>query len=154
MRRKSFARTGEVIALAREAASRGGSYDSHIRDESSYTVGLAAAVDEAIAIAIGRDAHLPTHISRIKALGVDVEGQAPVIIAGGKAARRIGQDVTADRYPWSASGTRLVPSLIPLWAQDGGRAALLARFDDARLAVACAPACPTTFAGSAVQTSC
>jgi N-acyl-D-amino-acid deacylase len=130
---QSFARTDEVVALAREAGSRGGSYDSHIRDESSYTVGLAAAIDEAIAI--GREARLPVHISHIKALGVDVEGQAPAIIAKVTAARRAGQDVTADQYPWSASGTSLVASLVPLWAQDGGRAALLARFDDRALAV-------------------
>ena len=61
-------------------------------------------------------------ISRhIKALGVDVQGQAPAIIAKIEAARRAGQTVTADQYPWSASGTSLVASLVPLWAQDGGR---------------------------------
>lgn len=129
---QSFARTDEVVALAREAGVRGGKYDSHIRDESSYTVGLAAAIDEAIAI--GRDARLPVHISHIKALGVDVQGQAPAIIAKVEAARRVGQAVTADQYPWSASGTSLVAALIPLWAQDGGRSALLGRFDDAALA--------------------
>lgn len=129
---QSFARTDEVVALAREAGRRGGTYDSHVRDESSYTVGLHAAVDEAIAI--GRDASLPVHISHIKALGVDVQGQAPAIIAKVEAARRAGQKVTADQYPWSASGTSLVAALIPLWAQDGERPAMLARFDDPALA--------------------
>jgi N-acyl-D-amino-acid deacylase len=125
---QSFATTEEVIALAREAALRGGIYDSHIRDESSYTIGLAAAVDEAIAI--GRDAGLPVNISHIKALGVDVHGQAPAIIARVEAARRAGQGITADQYPWSASGTSLVAALVPRWAQDGGRDALLRRFDN------------------------
>jgi len=129
---QSFAATEEVVALAREAGLRGGVYDSHIRDESSYTVGLSAAIDEAIAI--GREGGLPTHISHIKALGVDVQGQAPAIIAKVEAARRAGQKVTADQYPWSASGTSLVASLMPLWAQDGGRPALLARLDDPALA--------------------
>lgn len=129
---QSFARTDEVVALAREAGKRGGVYDSHIRDESSYTVGLAAAIDEAIAI--GKGGGLPTHISHIKALGVDVQGQAPAIIAKVEAARRSGQKVTADQYPWSASGTSLVASLMPLWAQDGGRSPLLERFDDPALA--------------------
>ena len=129
---QSFARTAEVVALAREAGTRGGTYDSHIRDESSYTVGLHAAIDEAIAI--GRAARLPVNISHIKALGADVHGQAPAIIARVEAARRRGQKVTADQYPWSASGTTLVSALIPLWAQDGGRAALLERFDDPALA--------------------
>lgn len=128
---QSFAKTGEVVALAREAGRRGGVYDSHIRDESSYTIGLAAAVDEAIAI--GRDAGLPVNISHIKALGVDVQGQAPAIVARVEAARRAGQAVTADQYPWSASGTSLAAALVPGWAQDGGRARLLERFDDPAL---------------------
>jgi len=125
---QSFAATDEVVALAREAGARGGVYDSHIRDESSYSIGLGAAVDEAIAI--GRDARLPVNISHIKALGVDVHGQAPAIIARIEAARRAGQRITADQYPWSASGTSLAAALVPRWAHDGGRAALLRRFDD------------------------
>ena len=129
---QSFCKTDEVIAQAREAAKRGGYYDSHIRDESSYTVGLDAAIDEEIQIA--REAHIPAHISHIKALGVDVQGKAPEIIARINKARAAGLDVTASQYPWSASGTSLVASLIPLWAQDGGRPAMLKRFDDPSLA--------------------
>lgn len=129
---QSFAAPEEVVALAREAATRGGVYDSHIRDESSYSVGLAAAVDEAIAV--GREARLPVNISHIKALGVDVHGQAPAIIAKVEAARAAGQQVTADQYPWSASGTTLAAALVPRWAHDGGRDALLRRFGDAAVA--------------------
>ena len=129
---QSFASTAEVIALAAEAGTRGGVYDSHIRDESSYSIGLAAAIDEAIAI--GREARLPVNISHIKALGVDVHGQAPAIVERIEAARRAGQRVTADQYPWSASGTSLVAALVPRWAQDGGREALLRRLDDAAVA--------------------
>ena len=129
---QSFARTDEVIALAREAAGRGGIYDSHIRDESNYTVGLASAIDEAIEI--GRTAGIPVHIAHIKALGVDVQGQAPQIVAKIAAARARGEAVTADQYPWLASGTSLVASLMPPWAQDGGRPALLRRLADPELA--------------------
>lgn len=125
---QSFAQTDEVVALAREAAVRGGIYDSHIRDESSYNIGLSGAIDEALAI--GRRAGMPVHIAHIKALGVDVQGQAPQIVAKIEAARRAGQNVTADQYPWSASGTSMVASLVPRWAQDGGRAEMLKRFDD------------------------
>lgn len=124
---QSFAKTDEVVALAREAAAHGGLYDSHIRDESSYTVGLRAGVDEAIAI--GRAAELPVNISHIKALGVDVHGQASAIIAAIEAARRAGVRVTADQYPWDASGTSLVAALVPAWAQEGGREAMLRRFN-------------------------
>jgi len=129
---QSFSKTDEVVALSAEAARYGGYYDSHIRDESSYNIGLLAAIDEAIQIA--RDAHIPVHISHIKALGVDLQGKAPEVIAHINAARAAGLDVTASQYPWSASGTSLVASLIPLWAQDGGRPALLKRFDDPSLA--------------------
>lgn len=125
---QSFARTAEVAALAGEAGRRGGFYDSHIRDESSYGIGLAGAIREALEI--GRIGELPVHIAHIKALGVDVHGQAPAIIATIERAQAEGQKVTADQYPWSASGTSLVAALVPRWAQDGGRAALLKRFDD------------------------
>ena len=129
---QSFSKTNEVVALSAVAGARGGYYDSHIRDESNYTVGLLAAIDEAIGIA--RDAHIPVHISHIKALGVDLQGKAPEVIAKIEAARAAGLDITASQYPWSASGTSLVASLIPLWAQDGGRPALLKRLDDPSLA--------------------
>ncbi len=120
-----FAKTEEVIELAREAAKRGGIYDTHQRDESSYDVGLLRSTEEAIRI--GREAGLPVHIAHIKALGVDVQGEAPRVIALIDAARRDGVDVTADQYPWAASGTSLEASLLPGWSVDGGRDALLAR---------------------------
>ncbi|HWU94477.1 MAG TPA: amidohydrolase family protein, partial [Sphingomonas sp.] len=125
---QSFARRDEVVALARVAAEKGGIYDSHLRDESSYTIGLKGAVAEAIEI--GREAGIPVHIAHIKALGVDVQGQAQAIIAQVEAAQKAGQVVHADQYPWSASGTGLSAALMPRWAQDGGRAAMLKRFED------------------------
>lgn len=126
---QSYARRDEVVALAKVAAARGGIYDSHIRDESSYTIGLAGAVEEALAV--GRGAGIPVHIAHIKALGVDVHGQSGAIIAQIEKAQKAGQVVHADQYPWSASGTGLSAALLPRWAQDGGRAAMLERFDDA-----------------------
>ena len=125
---QSFAKRDEVVALAKAAAAKGGIYDSHLRDESSYTIGLPAAVDEALSI--GRDANIPVHIAHIKALGVDVHGQAGAVIAQIEKAQKAGQIVHADQYPWSASGTGLSAALLPRWAQDGGRAAMLKRFDD------------------------
>ncbi|MBM7406253.1 MULTISPECIES: N-acyl-D-amino-acid deacylase family protein [Sphingomonas] len=125
---QSFAKRDEVVALAGVAGEKGGIYDSHIRDESSYTIGLKGAIDEALTI--GRDAHLPVHIAHIKALGTDVQGQAPAIIAMIESAQKAGQVVHADQYPWSASGTGLSAALLPRWAQDGGRSALMKRFAD------------------------
>lgn len=125
---QSFASTEEVVAVAREAALRGGLYDSHQRDESSYTIGLLESTREAIRI--GREAGMPVHFGHIKALGVDVHGQAQAVIDLIEAARAEGQRVTADQYPWLASGTGLEAALLPRWSVDGGREALLRRLDD------------------------
>ena len=121
----SYANTEEVIALARVAAAHGGIYDSHMRDESSYTIGLVASVQETLRI--GRDANIPVHISHIKALGVDVWGQSDTVIALVRAARASGLRVTADQYPYLASGTSVGASLLPRWAEAGGGDSLRAR---------------------------
>lgn len=121
----SYATTEEVIELAKVAAAKGGRYDSHIRDESSYTIGLIASVQEVIRI--GREAKLPVHISHIKALGVDVWGQSDTVIAIMAAARREGVDITGSQYPYAASGTGVGASLLPRWAEAGGRDSLLTR---------------------------
>lgn len=125
---QAFADTAEVVAVAREAARRGGLYDTHQRDESSYGPGLLESTREAIRI--GREAGLPVHIAHIKALGVDVHGMADQVIGIIEAARADGVRVTADQYPWLASGTGLTAALVPTWARDGGPEALLERLDD------------------------
>jgi N-acyl-D-aspartate/D-glutamate deacylase len=115
----SYSSTEEVIELAKVAAAKGGNYDSHIRDESSYTIGLLNAVREVVRI--GREAHLPVHISHIKALGVDVWGRSDSVIAIMTKARAEGVDITAAQYPYTASGTSVGASLLPRWAEvDGG----------------------------------
>jgi N-acyl-D-amino-acid deacylase len=124
----SYATTDEVIELARVAAAKGGLYDSHLRDESSYTIGLVGAVNEAIRI--GREARIPIHISHIKALGMDVWGQSDSVIGIIRKARASGVVVTADQYPYTASGTSLGASLLPRWAEAGGRDSLRARAND------------------------
>ncbi len=124
----SYSSTEEVIELAKVAAGFGGIYDSHLRDESSYTIGLIGAVNEALRI--GREAHIPIHISHIKALGADVWGQSDTIIALVRQARASGLDVTADQYPYTASGTSVGASLLPRWAEVGGRDSLRVRASD------------------------
>ncbi len=124
----SYASTDEVIDLAKVAAQRGGIYDTHLRDESSYTVGLIGAVNEAIKI--GREAHMRIHISHIKALGTDVWGQSDTVIALINNARAAGIDVVACQYPYTASGTSVGAALLPRWAEEGGRDSLLARIAD------------------------
>lgn len=114
----SYSSTEEVIALASVAAAHGGIYDTHMRDESSYTVGLLASVRETIRI--GREAHIPVMISHIKALGADVWGQSKDVIALVDEARKQGVNVTASQYPYTASGTSVTAALVPRWAEANG----------------------------------
>ena len=124
----SYATTEEVIELAKAAAAAGGIYDSHLRDEDSYTIGLLGAVREAIRIA--REAKIPVHISHIKALGPEVWGQSTQVIELIRAARAGGLEITADQYPYTASGSSVTASLVPRWAEVGGNAGLLQRIGD------------------------
>jgi N-acyl-D-aspartate/D-glutamate deacylase/dipeptidyl aminopeptidase/acylaminoacyl peptidase len=124
----SYAKTEEVIELAMVAAERGGVYDTHQRDESSYTIGLLASIEEVIRI--GREAKIPVHISHIKALGADVWGQSAKAIEIINSARHEGVNVTANQYPYVASGTSLSAALLPRWAEAGGRQETLKRIDD------------------------
>jgi N-acyl-D-aspartate/D-glutamate deacylase len=123
----SYSSTAEVIELSKIAAAHGGIYDTHQRDESSYTIGLLASTQEVLRI--GREAHIPVHFSHIKALGVDVWGDADTVISMIHAAQREGLTVSACEYPYDASGTSLVSALIPRWAEVGGRDSLVARIN-------------------------
>jgi N-acyl-D-amino-acid deacylase len=102
------ATTEEVVALARVAARHGGLYVSHIRDEADLTF---EALEEALRI--GREARLPVQISHIKLGTAGVWGRARDAVALINRARRRGQDVTADCYPydaWHSTIRVLVPS--------------------------------------------
>ena len=127
----SYAETEEVIELAKIAAQYDGVYDTHLRDESSYTIGLLGAVEEAIEI--GEKADIPVHIAHIKALGRDVWGQSGDIIGLVSAAHERGVAVTADQYPWRASGTSLSSSLLPRWVQADSDDAMFERLDNTDL---------------------
>ena len=122
----SYSSTEEVIELARIAAQHGGIYDTHMRDESSYSIGLLGSVRETIRI--GEEAHLPVMISHIKALGADVWGQSKDVIALIDEARKAGVKITASQYPYTASGTSVTAALVPRWAEADG--ALLKNLDD------------------------
>ncbi len=127
----SFSSTDEVVALARVAADFGGVYDTHMRDESAYTIGLLASVKEAITIA--EDADIPVHISHLKALGREVWGQSGDVISMVNAARERGLKVTANQYPYRASGTRFSAALIPGWVRADSKEAMFERLDNADL---------------------
>jgi N-acyl-D-amino-acid deacylase len=125
---QSYASTEEVIAVLKGATSYGGVYDTHQRDESSYTIGLLNSVREAIRI--GRETGLITNLGHVKALGVDVWGKADSVLLLMREERARGHMVVADQYPWTASGTSLGAALLPRWSQAGGRDSLMLRIAD------------------------
>lgn len=125
---QSFSKTDEVIALAKVAAQYGGIYDTHMRDEDSYSIGLLGAIDETLRI--GREAHILVHISHIKALGPEVWGESVQAIATINAARAAGQKVLACQYPYTGSGTSLPASLLPPWAHEGTQEQVAERLND------------------------
>jgi len=119
-----YAKTDELIALAKIAATYGGIYATHMRSEGASE---NAAVDEAFRI--GRQAQIPVEIFHLKVSGKPRWGNMPKLIARIQAARDSGLDVTADMYPYLAGATSLASSLPP-WVANGGPAKLLARLHD------------------------
>jgi N-acyl-D-amino-acid deacylase len=117
-----YAKTDEIIELAKMAAEQGGIYTSHIRDEG-FT--LLESIDEAIEV--GRKAHMPVEISHLKASLRSNWYKMSLAIQKIDAARAEGLDVSADMYPYNAFCTTML-SLIPSWAQVGGIADLIKRF--------------------------
>jgi len=119
-----YAKTEELIALAREAAKFGGSYASHIRNEGD---GILPALDEAFRI--GREAGIPVEIWHLKAAGKANWGRMPEIVAHIEQARRSGVDVAADTYAYPAWFNSF-SAIIPPWAHDGGDQKLVERLKD------------------------
>ena len=124
----TFAPTSEYIALNRIVAEYGGVHQSHIRDESNYSVGVVAAVDEIIEIT--RESGVTGVVTHIKALGPAVWGTSGKINRNIARARSQGLPVFTDQYPYSASATSMMSALVPAWAREGGGEALRQRLDD------------------------
>ncbi len=124
----SYAKTEELVELARVVAPYGGVYTSHIRDEGDFSIGVVAAVDEVIRIS--REARLPGIVTHIKVLGPHVWGYSNALVHRIDRARSEGVEVFADQYPYTASATGLTGALVPPWAQVDGDSAMLRRIDD------------------------
>lgn len=120
----SFAKTEELIALAKAAAKHHGFYASHIRSEAKN---IGDALDEAFTIA--REAKLPVEVWHLKVAGRANWGRMKEVIGRIEAARAAGLDVTANMYPYVASANGL-DATIPDWAHDGGVDAMIARIKD------------------------
>ncbi len=119
-----YAKTDELIALAKVASQYGGIYATHIRSEGQTEM---QAVDEAFEI--GREANLPVEIFHLKVSGKSRWGSMPELVAKIQAARDSGLNVAASMYPYLAGATALA-SCLPPWVADGGTEKLLARLHD------------------------
>ncbi|WP_345269724.1 N-acyl-D-amino-acid deacylase family protein [Nibrella viscosa] len=121
----TYARTPEIVNLAKAAARYGGVYASHIRNEGQE---VSKAIEEAIQI--GREAGIAVQISHFKVASKPLWGFSKQTISMVDAARREGIDVTVDQYPYTASSTTLL-STIPSWALADSDSIVLTRFHDA-----------------------
>jgi len=119
-----YAKTEEIIALAREASKFGGIYATHMRSEADA---ISASIDETVRI--GREAHIPVEIWHLKVAGKANWHRMPEIIAKIDAARAEGVDVSADTYAYPAWENGF-SAFIPPWAHDGGDAKLIERLQD------------------------
>jgi N-acyl-D-amino-acid deacylase len=119
-----YAKTDELIALAKIAAEYDGLYASHIRNEGDS---LLEAFDEFLTIA--RDAGIRAELYHMKASGRANWHKLADLFAKIEAARAEGLHVTADIYTYHASATGL-NAIMPPWVQEGGREAWTRRLTD------------------------
>jgi N-acyl-D-amino-acid deacylase len=117
----SYADTAEIIELAKVVSEKNGLYFTHMRNEADA---LLESVKETIEI--GRQACIPVQIAHHKTVGERNWGKVKQSLEMIVEARKQGVDVTLDQYPYIASSTSLT-SIIPGWAHEGGRDALVDR---------------------------
>lgn len=119
-----FAKTEEIVELAKVVSPYDGIYASHMRQEDWR---IYEALDEVFRIA--REAHVRAEVSHIKLAGERSWGQADKVLARIEQARSEGLDITEDQYAYTASSTQ-ISQLIPDAAFDGGRTNFLERLAD------------------------
>ena len=111
----TFAKTEELIELAKVASASDGIYVSHMRDEGND-------IDDALAelFRIAREARIRAEVSHIKLSGKNNWGRPGEIIDALEKARAEGLDITQDQYAYAASSTG-ISQIIPDWAREGGK---------------------------------
>jgi N-acyl-D-amino-acid deacylase len=119
-----YAKTDELIALAKVAAEYDSMYISHLRSEGNDFFG---ALDEFLRIA--REANIRAEIYHLKAAGSNNWPKLDGVIARIEAARQSGLKITADMYPYTAGSTGL-DAVMPPWVQEGGYEAWAGRLKD------------------------
>ena len=111
----TFAKTDEIVALAKVASAHGGVYASHMRYENTRII---EALDELLTIA--REAKIPAEVSHLKLSGPSAWGRADEVSAYLDKARAEGLKITHDQYAYTASSTG-ISQLIDAEFREGGR---------------------------------
>ncbi len=119
-----FAKTDEIIELAKVARRHGGIYATHQRSEAN-------ALDESLeeVFEIARRARIPVEIWHLKTAYQKNWGRMPEVLEKIRKARAQGLDITADVYPYIAGSTSL-SACLPPWALEGGTEKMLGRLRD------------------------
>jgi len=108
-----YSESGELVELCSVVARYGGLYTTHMRDQEA---GLLDSVEESLRV--GREAGVPVQIAHHKAMGEAYWGRVKDSLAMVDEARRRGQDVTLDVYPYTAVSTT-VTRFLPEWTLEG-----------------------------------
>jgi len=111
----AFAKTEELIDLAKVAARSDGIYASHMRGE-----GLDIFKSLAEVFRIAREAGIRAEVSHIKLSGNAAWGRADRVLAAIEQARAEGLDITQDQYVYTASSTG-ISQLVPESYRDAAR---------------------------------
>jgi N-acyl-D-amino-acid deacylase len=119
-----FAKTDELVELARVARQYGGIYATHQRSEANT---IDASLDEVFEIA--QKAQIPVEIWHLKTAYKKNWGRMAHVLTRIRQARDRGLDVTADIYPYIAGSTAL-SACLPPWALEGGTEKMLERLRD------------------------
>ncbi len=122
-----FAKTDEIVELAKVARQYGGIYATHQRSEANA---LDASLQEVFTIA--KQARIPVEIWHLKTAYKKNWGRMPEVLKKIADARAQGLDITADVYPYIAGSTSL-NACLPPWALEGGVEKTLARLRDPQI---------------------
>lgn len=120
----TFASTNELIELSKVASSYGGMYITHMRSESDF---IYQGLSETFRIA--KEANIPAEIFHLKINHERNWNKIDTVLWKIDSARKAGLKITADMYPYNASGTSLTARL-PAWIQEGGAKEMRKRIVD------------------------
>jgi N-acyl-D-aspartate/D-glutamate deacylase len=125
-----FAQTEEVIKVVEAARPWRTNFINH--DRVTPESGFSSRAGMIETLEIGERAGLTPVITHMKVQGHE-QGTANQILGVMDETAKRGTYTAADAYPYLAGQTGLAALIIPGWAQDGGRDAMLKRFSDPTL---------------------